>query len=355
MPQLKGNREMVRIGIAGLGFMGRIHFLAYRAVNGAQVAAVSSRDVAKLAGNWSNTRGNFGPEPGRVDLTGITPYADYAAMLRDPAIDLVDLCTPNHLHADAAIQALEAGKHVLVEKAIALTIADADRMVSAAAAAGRMLMVAHVLPFFPEFAFAAEAVRSGRYGKLLGAHFKRIIAQPTWSADFADADKSGGPAVDLHIHDTHFIGLIAGIPQRVHSFGRILGNAVNYLTTHYDYGAGGPVVTCSSGAIAAGRPFVHGYEIYLEQATLAYDSAGIPVTVYAADGTSHQPTLPGDGDPVAAFTCELQAAVDAVVAGREEPLLSGTLARNALAMCLKECESVKLGKPVEVGVHGRVE
>ena len=69
-------------------------------------------------------------------------------------------------------------------------------------------MVAHVLPFFPEFAFAAEAIRGGTYGKLLGGHFKRVISRPDWSADIGDAAKTGGPAVDLHIHDTHFIGLV---------------------------------------------------------------------------------------------------------------------------------------------------
>ena len=80
-------------------------------------------------------------------------------------------------------------------------------------------MVAHVLPFFPEFAFAAEAIRGGQYGKLLGAHFKRVISKPDWSADIGDAAKTGGPAVDLHIHDTHFIGLVCGVPKQVFSVG----------------------------------------------------------------------------------------------------------------------------------------
>ena len=59
---------MVRIGIAGIGFMGRIHYLAGQRLKGAAVAAVCSRDPAKLAGDWRQTRGNFGPEPGQVDL-----------------------------------------------------------------------------------------------------------------------------------------------------------------------------------------------------------------------------------------------------------------------------------------------
>ncbi len=340
---------MVRIGIVGLGFMGRIHYLAAQRLGGAKVAAVCSRDRAKLAGDWRNTRGNFGPEPGHVDLSGVKTYESFDAMLADPEIDLIDVCNPTHLHPETAVAALKAGKHVLVEKAIALTPADADRVLAAAKSAGKLLMVAHVLPFFPEFRFAAEAVRGGKYGKLLAAHFKRVIARPDWSAEIADASKTGGPAVDLHIHDTHFVGLLCGVPKAVFAVGTVGGDAVDYLTTSYLYGPGGPAVPCSSGAVAAsGRPFVHGYEIYLERATLAYDSGGTPLTVFTDDGKSSQPELAGGGDPLAAFTSELQAAVDGVKAGTAPDLLSGQLARDALVLCHKECESVKTGRAVSV-------
>ncbi|WP_439627062.1 Gfo/Idh/MocA family protein [Gemmata sp.] len=340
---------MVRIGIVGIGFMGRIHYLASQRLRGGSVAAVCSRDAAKLAGDWRNTRGNFGPEPGHVDLTGVKAYANVADLLADPDIDLIDICTVTDQHAPLAIQALEAGKHVLVEKAIALTTADADAMVAAAKASGKLLMVAHVLPFFPEFKFAAEAVRGGRYGKLVAAHFKRVIAKPDWSADIGDAAKTGGPAVDLHIHDTHFIGLVCGVPKQVFSVGRVEKDAVTYLTTSYLYGPGGPAVTCSSGAVAmGGRPFAHGFEIYLERASLIYDSGGTPLTLLTADGKSEQPTLAGGGDPLSAFADELQTAVDGVASGTEPDLLSGQLARDALVLCHRECDSVKTGTVVAV-------
>jgi predicted dehydrogenase len=252
-------------------------------------------------------------------------------------------------HASLAIQALKAGKHVLVEKAIALSTADADAMVAAAKSAGKLLMVAHVLPFFPEFKFAAEAIRGGKYGKVLGAHFKRVISKPDWSADMGDAAKTGGPAVDLHIHDTHFIGLVCGVPKHVFAVGTVENEAVTYLTTSYLYGPGGPAVTCSSGAVCmSGRPFVHGYEIYMENASLVYDSGGTPLTLLTADGKSSQPALAGCGDPLSAFTDEIQAAVDGVAAGKEPELLSGKLARDALVLCHRECESVKSGKAVAV-------
>src|SRR6516165_9823032 len=132
---------MVRIGIVGIGFMGMIHYLAARKVSGAQVTAICSRDPKKLAGDWRGIRGNFGPPGEMMDLGDIAQYATLDDLLGDPAIDLVDVCNPTHLHAETAIAALRAGKHVLVEKAIALEPREADAMVNTAKKAGRLLMV----------------------------------------------------------------------------------------------------------------------------------------------------------------------------------------------------------------------
>jgi predicted dehydrogenase len=338
---------MIRIGIVGIGFMGWIHWLAAKKLKDAAVTAVCSRDESKLAGDWTGIRGNFGPPGERVDLSEIKKFNSLDEFLADPDIDLVDICNPTLLHPDTAIRALKAGKHVLVEKAIALDPADADAMLEAAAAAGKFLMVAHVLPFFPEFAFAAGVIRGGAQGKLLGAHFKRIISKPDWSAEIGDAGTTGGPAVDLHIHDTHFIGLVCGVPQSVFATGVEQADTVQYLTTQYLYGPGGPSVTCSSGAICQkGREFVHGYEIYLEKATLLYESGIEPLTMLTADGKKMQPKLAGGDDPTTAFAAEIQAAVNGIVAGKEPDLLSGKLARDALVMCYKEIESVRSGQVV---------
>jgi predicted dehydrogenase len=341
---------MIRIGIAGVGFMGMIHYLAAQKLRGGRVTALCSRERKKLAGDWRGIRGNFGPAGTEMDLRKVKGYERFDDLLADPEIDLVDITTPTDRHADMAIAALRAGKHVLVEKAIALEPKDADAMVKAAARARKLLMVAHVLPFFPEFAFAAAAVRTGEYGKLLGAHFKRVIAKPDWSAAIGDAARTGGPAVDLHIHDTHFIGLVAGVPRKVFSVG-VAGSdhSIEYLTTQYLYGDKGPAVSCSSGAVAMkGRPFVHGFEIYLEKATLVYDSAGTPLTLLTADGRVKSPKLKGGDDHLSGFTAEIQAAVDAVTTGKEPDLLSGQLARDALVLCHRECQSVRSGKPVAV-------
>jgi predicted dehydrogenase len=336
---------MVRIGLVGVGFMGWIHYLAYKHLTGARLAAVCSRDKAKLAGDWRSIRGNFGPPGEMVDLSGVKTYDRLRDLVADPDIDLIDVCNPTHLHPDSAVAALKAGKHVLVEKAIALTPEQADAMVAAAKSAKKLLMVAHVLPFFPEFRYAAQAIKDGRYGKLLAGHFKRVISRPDWSADIGDAAKTGGPAVDLHVHDTHFIGLVCGVPKGVYSTGVVENDVVQHLTTSYDYGPGGPSVTCSSGALAmSGRPFVHGYELYLEKATLTYESGTCPLTRIKPGQVEKAPMPAEPGGEVAAFVAELQAAVDGVASGKTPELLSGQLARDALVMCYKECESVKTGK-----------
>jgi predicted dehydrogenase len=343
---------MVRMGIVGIGFMGMIHYLAAAKLRGARVTAICTRDAKKRAGDWRGIRGNFGPVGTWMDLGKIKRHAHFEELCADPDIDLIDICTPTHLHADMARAALRAGKHVLVEKAIALTPKEADAMRQTADKAGKLLMVAHVLPFFPEFAFAAESVHSGVYGRLLAGHFKRVIAQPDWSDEIGDASKTGGPAVDLHIHDTHFISLLAGVPHKVFSTGLTTGpNTVTYLTTQYLYGSGANALalSCSSGALAKkGREFVHGYELYLEKATLIYESGTQPLTVLTEDGKAKQPKLKGSVEATAAFTAEIQAAVDGVHAGRAPDLLSAKLARDALVLCQKECQSVLSGKAVSV-------
>jgi predicted dehydrogenase len=246
------------------------------------------------------------------------------------------------------LAALKAGKHVLVEKPIAIETAAADRMVAAARSANKLLMVGQVLPFFPEFAFLADAVKSGRYGAFLGGQFKRVISRPDWSAAIGDVAQTGGPAIDLHIHDTHFICLICGMPRQVVATGRVEGDAVTHLNALYLYGPGGPTVACASGALAQkGREFVHGYEAYFEKATVVCEAGVQPLTVLTAGGGSERPAL-GDGDPIASFAAELQSAVDGVTAGREPDLLSGQLARDALVMCRRECESVRTGKIIDV-------
>ena len=340
---------MVNVGIAGLGFMGMTHYLAYQKVRGAKVRAICEKDPERLAGDWRSIKGNFGPQGRKMDLSGVAQYDELDEMLADPSLDMVDVCLPPVWHAATVIAALKAGKHVLCEKPIALKAADANRMVRAADRAGKLLMIAHVLPFVPEYRFAYRAITGGKYGGLLGGNFSRVISDPLWLNDFFDPNGCGGPMVDLHIHDAHFIRLVFGMPQAVHSTGRMRGEVVEYFNTQFLFEDSDLTVTATSGVIhQQARPFTHGYEIHLERATLVFDSwMGLPLTVLTDRGKSFTPRL-GSPDMTAAFPPELSEAVRAVRTGTPSPLLDGQLARDALILGHKQTQSVIKRRAVKV-------
>ena len=347
---------MVRIGIVGLGFMGMIHYLAYRRLQGVKVQAICEQDPVRRQGDWRTIKGNFGPPGELMDLSGVAQYADLEEMLAEAELDLVDVCLPTALHAPAAIRALTAGRHVLCEKPIALTAADGIAMVEAAERAGRMLMIGHVLPFFPEYRFAYNAITGGAYGRIKGAHFKRIISDPLWMPRYYDPAVIGGPMLDLHVHDAHFIRLTCGMPQTVQCAGHLRGEVVERFHAHLRFDDPALIVTAASGVIAQqGRPFTHGYEIYLERATLLYDFAvmggepvlATPVTVLSQDGQVLHPELCG-GDAITPFENELTEVVQAVQSGVPSPLLTGALARDAVVICQKETEAVVTGQTVRL-------
>lgn len=343
---------MVRVGIAGIGFMGKTHYEAYRRLEGVRVAAIFTRDSRKLDGDWRAVRGNFGGAGGRVALTGIRAYRELDDLLGDGDLDLIDLCLPTHLHRSAAERALAAGKHVLVEKPLALNLEDADAMLAAAERAGRLLMVGQVLRFWPEFALLKAAADDGRYGSLLAAHFKRVISPPDWAPDewLGDPKKSGGAVVDLHIHDSDFVQYLRGVPAAVSSAGVVgKGGQIAYLVTQYRYPEPGPCLTAQSGSLAQSAvPFEHGYDAYFERATLRYNSTTTPrVTAALADGGTEE-LEPEIED---AFVEELRVAVEAVAAGRLPPALAGRSARDSLAIVLAEAESVRAGREVAVAAR----
>jgi predicted dehydrogenase len=340
---------MVNIGIIGIGFMGVTHFKAAREVSGARVAAISTRDPKKLSGDWSSIQGNFGDSGGVQDVSQIARYEEWRDLLRDDSIDLVDICLPTHLHRDVAIAALEAGKHVLVEKPLALSLRDADAMIAAANQANRLLLVGQVLRFFPAFAEARAIVESGDYGALLGAHLKRIISAPSWSKDdhFSDVAKSGGPALDLHIHDTDFVHYLAGVPDSVRATGIVAANgAVLYLQSQYLYADKKISVSSQSGAIAApGLAFEHGFDIYLENATLQFNNLCTGEDIWIYTGGEKKVLRPQRPD---AFVAQLQHASDCVASGVESDLISAASARRALQVCLLEQQAALTGDTVAV-------
>lgn len=348
---------MINVGIAGIGFMGWIHWLAYRDVENVQVAAICTRDEKKRAGDWTGIKGNFGPPGEQVDLSGVRTYADIDDLLADPDIQLIDVCLPPDLHVGTAVAALQAGKHVFCEKPLALTPADCDTMTAAADKAGKQLLAGHVLPFLPEYAWALNTIQSGTYGRAIGGSFKRVISDPLWLKDFYDPRKVGGPLVDLHVHDAHFIRLLFGMPSSVCSQGRMRGEVVEYCNTLFQFDDPALAVHAQSGVInQQGRAFTHAFEIHLERATLLFDFAVIgdqprtlmPLTVLDADGGASQPQLP-EGDPMhAAFMAEINEVLQSVTSNSPSQLLGGNLARDAIVLCQKQTESVVTRAPVAI-------
>ncbi len=347
----------MNVAIVGIGFMGWIHYLAYQKVKGVKLAAVCTRDPKRRSGDWTGIQGNFGPPGEKVDLTGVAKYAELKELLADRKIDVVDLCLPPNLHESATLECLKAGKHVFVEKPMALTAAGCDRMVNAARKAKKQVFVGHVLPFLPEYAAARKLIDGGKYGRVIGGHFTRVISDPSWLKDFFDPEKVGGPLVDLHVHDAHFIRLLFGMPKAVTSQGRLRGDVVEYCNTQFKFANPKLAVSATSGVVnQQGRPFTHGFEIHLEKATVFFNFAvmadgkntSLPLTVLTPKGTVEYPSLPG-GDPMlAAFEGEIKEVAACVKGSKASQLLGGDLARDAVVLCHKQTESVRKGKTVIV-------
>ena len=345
---------MIKVGIAGIGFMGMVHYLSYAKVRGAKVVAICEQIQKRLDGDWRDIKGNFGPTGKKMDLKGVATYRDLDDLLDDPEIDVVDVCLPPRFHPDVTIRALRAGKHVFCEKPIALVAKDARRMVAAAEKAERILMIGHVLPMFPEYGRAYQLIQSGKYGRLISANFKRVISDPVWLPNFFDAEAIGGPMLDLHVHDAHFIRLVCGMPDAVFTTGRMRGDVAEHFTSQFVYDDSDVAVTATSGVInQQGRAFTHAFEIQLERATLLFDFAVIddkpevlmPLTVLDSKGKVSRPKLPS-GDPMVAFEAEMKEVTRAIRAGQASPILNGQLARDAVVLCQKQAQSLRSGRLV---------
>ncbi len=346
---------MIRIGIAGLGFMGMVHFLNYQRTRGAKVTAIATPESERRAGDWRAIKGNFGPPGEKMDLSGIETYESVDEMIGSAKLDAVDITLPPNLHADAAIKATKAGKHVFCEKPIAMTIADGRKMVRAAEKSGRQLLVGHVLPFFPEYAWALKVIRSGKYGEVIGGAFRRVISDPEWLPNYWQADKVGGPMLDLHIHDAHFIRLVFGRPIALSTIGRTHNDLPEFWHTQFRFESGCTVEATSGTIDQQGRPFDHGFEIHLEDATLLFEFAVIgdeghylcPPTILDRSGKAKRPKLDG-GDPMDAFAAELKEVVRSFAAEEPSEVLGCQLALDAVEMCHAQSRSLATNKQVRL-------
>ena len=282
---------IMKLAVIGLGFMGLTHLKALQNIPGAELAAVASDDPVALGGDLTSVGGNLGVEGERFDFSSVNQYPDWREAVADPAVEAVDLCLPTFLHAPAAIAALEAGKHVLVEKPMALDDREAGRMLGAAKQAGRVLMVAQVLRFFPEYLPLIGLQRSGELGPMRSAAFRRRCAAPTWGNWLPDKSKSGGGVTDLLVHDFDMALHLFGPPEAAFATGyEEPAKGIDSLDASLLYGDGSAVTISGGWHHPKSYPFLMEYTVSFDGGTVEYSSAGRPPKLHRADG--EEVTLP---------------------------------------------------------------
>jgi predicted dehydrogenase len=293
--------------------MGGVHLRALREVAGATLAAVFSNDERQLAGDLTATQGNLGRPGERLDFSAVKRCRDLGEVLDDSAIDAVDLCLPTFLHEDVAVEALRAGKHVLVEKPVALEGAGARRMIAAAGRAGRILMSAQVLRFFPEYVALRNAMPE--LGAVRDAFFRRRCAAPAWGGWLKDPEKSGGGVFDLLIHDVDMCVHLFGRPEAVSAVGHCdVAAGLDTLHGQLFYPFGAAVV--SGGWQHEGAfPFGMEYSVTLDGGTIEYSSNGRPPTLYAKTEQA-LPLETGQGVRDG-YTAEIEYFVECCRSGRQ--------------------------------------
>jgi predicted dehydrogenase len=264
----------MRIALVGFGFMGRTHANAMAGVPGIELACVVRRDCS------------------------------FAEMLRDSTIDAVDLCLPTDLHEAAAIEPLRAGKHVLVEKPMALDGAACDRMIEEARKHDRILMVAQVLRFMPPYVALASLIRGE---SIRSASFRRRCAKPDWGEWLKDPKRSGGGVFDLLIHDVDMALHLFGQPDAISATGS--GDSISARLFYRD----GFAAEISGGWLHDGVPFSMEYTVVTEGMTLNYHSDSSGLVRYAAGHAAEEITLEGrDG-----YEAEIAYFAECVENGRK--------------------------------------
>jgi predicted dehydrogenase len=207
------------------------------------------------------------------------------------------------LHASAAIQALRSGKHVLVEKPMALTGNLCDEMIREAEKSGRILMTAQVLRFFPAYLPLTDLIKGGRLGPVRSAVFRRRCAAPGWSKWLADPSQSGGGVFDLLIHDVDQCVDLFGVPEKISATGHVdLQRGIDQITAQLFYPGVGSVVVTGGWHHPKAYPFSMEYTISGDNGTVEYSSAGRDPAWYTPDGeTQMLPLAEKDG-----FEAEIQ-------------------------------------------------
>jgi len=334
---------MLKIGMVGIGGISSVHLDAYtQLADRAKIVARCDKIPERANGTAEGLTINIGgPSTVKIDAKA---YTDYRELVLDPDIDVVDVTLPTDLHADAAIAALEAGKNVISEKPMARTMEQCDRMIAAAKASGRTLMVAHCIRFWPEYEYLKELVDSGKYGKVTSAFFSRLSEKPIWSSEnwLMDPKRSGGSILDLHVHDTDYITYLFGMPKAVSTRGRENEEGIGYAFTQYQYDNNVEVMAEGGWDYPAKFPFRMTFRVRFEGAVVEWDAARAPLTIYPYDGEQIVPEVSTE----MGYLREIRYFLDCVARNEQPTTVKPNDARESVRIILAETESLRSGKPV---------
>jgi UDP-N-acetylglucosamine 3-dehydrogenase len=336
---------VITVSILGAGFMGSAHAANYAALDGrVRVKSVCARGVERAE---------------RVAASvGAEALTDLDAAVTDPAVDAVDICLPTALHREAAERAFAAGKHVFLEKPIALSLEDADAIMHAAAASGRSFMVGLVLRFWPEYVELQRRVAAGELGRPLSVTTHRLSPPVDWNEWMADTSQSGGVPVDLLVHDFDQMNWLLGSPQR--AFARTVGTGGSaHVLALVEYeGAEGSAE--GSMLMPSSYPFSSNIRVLCERGVAEYAFRAEPApeggNIGAADPAARglrlyrsgaEPeTVPVESaDP---WGPEIAYFVECVEQGRVPEEGTAEQARAALEVALTANRSIESGRPEQV-------
>jgi len=286
------------VGIIGAGFMGRTHAAAYLA------ARAAGLPVALLAATGDQEAPFPGNPPKAPDAGSILARSD---------IHAVSVCTHTDSHVELALAALAAGKHVLVEKPVALRCGDVERLAAAARNSGLVCMPAMCMRFWPGWPWLRERVLAGSFGAVLAAEFTRLSARPSWSVEFyGDHRRSGAALFDLHIHDVDFIRWCFGDPSLVTSTG-----SREDVRTSYHLPAGPPEVSARGAWLDdPATSFVMRYSVRFEEAEVRFDHGdSSPLRVWRGGASEAVALL-----PASAYEGEVRHFVELVLGRTAQPV-----------------------------------
>ena len=278
---------MIKVGLIGCGFMGGMHSACYAALANLGVKVTAVADVRReYAENLAN---------------GAEIYATGMELIEKADVDVVDVCLPTHLHAAHAVAAMKAGKNVFVEKPIAFKDEDMELILKTEKETGAKVQVGQVIRQWTEYVWLKKAVDAGTFGKIQHAMFRRMSSRPEWAWEgwLHQVDKSGGVAVDMHVHDVDFVRYIMGEPDVVKAHAhRDAEGVIQQINAVYGYGSDVSVAVESGWDYPADFPFTADFRVKFEKATVI--GGGGVVNVYPVGGAAYQAELEeefqGDND-----------------------------------------------------------